>query len=135
MTLNDLFDTMWSIGSVAITCRNEGRYLHEFRFAPSEPSGNGPRIRIASEEVTYIVGPVNVHGRKTRGGSEMAWGYLDGSIPKELMNAKVDNMTIASLQRGYDVHINTEEVSEMMVEVLRKKLEKKKWRASDEMAL
>ena len=135
MTLNDLFDTMWRITRVEVTCRNNGTFLHSFRFEPDEPGGNGLRIRIASEEVTYIVGPVNVHGSKTRYGAETAWGYLDGSIPKELMEAKVDILTVGSGQGGYQVYIDTEEVPEMMVEVLKKNLEDKKWRASDETGL
>lgn len=127
MTLGDLFDTMWSIGSATITCRDDGKFLHSFMFDPEEPSGNGLRVRIASEEVTYIVGPINVHG-----GREMGWGYKRGTIPNELMNAEIDHLGVSSYQRGYDVHIDTEEVPELMVEFLKKKLEKKKWRASDE---
>lgn len=126
MTLTDLFDTMWSISSVQITCRDDRRFMHSFHFDPEEPRGNGLRIDIASEKVTYIVGPINVHG-----GREMGWGYKKGSIPNELMNAEIDHLGIANYQRGYDVSIDTEEVSEMMVEFLKKKLEKKKWRSME----
>ena len=123
MTLGDLFDAMWSISSVQITCRDDGKFMHSFYFDPEEPRGNGLRIDIASEKVTYIVGPINVHG-----GREMGWGYKRGTIPNELMNAEIDHLGIANYQRGYDVRIDTEEVPELMVEFLKKKLEKKKWR-------
>lgn len=132
MTLTDLFDTMWSIVSVCVDCRMNGRMLHTFYFSPEYPHGDGLRMRIAMEAVSYIVGPVNEHGRRKKNGqSEFGWGYLKGSIPKELMNTKINALTVGSYSDGYHVLISAE-VDPLTVEVLRTALEKKKWRASDE---
>ena len=134
MTLEDLFDTMWSINSVDFTARMNGKLMHTFYFSPKAPSGNGLRMRIAMEEVSYILGPVNEHGQRRRGGRpEMGWGYLEGSIPKELMNAKIDTLTVASYSHGYHITISAE-MDPMTVEVLRTTLEPKKWRPADEPA-
>ena len=130
MTLRDLFDAMWSITEADITCRQnggEGLYIHRFLFREKEPTGCGLIYDIKADRVTCILGPINVYGRPTRGGVETGWGYLEKSIPEELMTAPIRHMgVINSYRDGYSVSLDVD-LQELTVETLKHDLAGRAW--------
>jgi len=132
MTLKDLFDVMWDITEAGITCRNDSKYIHKFIFGPETPWGSGLLYDIKSGRVTAVIGPINAHGiAKGRNNPEIGWGYLEKSIPKELMEAPVVHLLVSSMPKGNGHRVSIDvEIQPLTVEVLKKGL--KGWNPVEE---
>ena len=101
MTLNDIFAVTWDITELSITARDaDGRFLHEWLYAPGEILSMHQRHDIEDGKLTYIDRPINAHGKNTRGGSEMAWGVDKKRIHKELREAPITVMSMYMMSQG-----------------------------------
>jgi hypothetical protein len=109
MTLRDLFNTMWDITVVKIDAREDGtRLIHQFIFSQFYHPGLTERHDIEAGKITVVLGRINHHGEPTRNGSEMAWGWVKGSIPDYFMDAEIVHFLPMSnySEGGHTVYIS-----------------------------
>lgn len=125
INLQEVFDVTWDITCAQITARREGlSFIHEFIFAdPSYFVSQFQWYRIQEGKLTIVPGPINCHGELVRGVSESGWGYKNGSIPKELMEAPITVMSMRERYQNKGKHIRIDvECNDLTVEVLKQKL-------------
>lgn len=131
ITLQEVFDVTWTITTAKITARDEkGKLLHKFIFSDEYYVSIHQWHDIEAGRLTIVLGKINVHGDATRGGPEIAWGFKDKSIPKDLMEAPIMHMGMISRyqSKGTQVDIDVE-CSRMTAEILKQSLADKalKW--------
>lgn len=99
ITLRDLFKTTWTITRVELTVRDEQMKL----LCNAWFGKDCDRDHISSQTLmaygwskgTLILSDrkINVHGDADgRGQPAMGWGYKEGSIPKQLMDAEITHL-------------------------------------------
>ncbi len=101
MTLTDIFEVTWDITELYITAREEDlTFIHQWIYAPDPGLSIHQKYDIADGKLTVIEKRINVHGKDTRGGPEMAWGVETKAIHKELITAPVSLLMMLPRSQG-----------------------------------
>ena len=101
ITLDEIFEVVWDITELQITARDaDGRFLHEWLYAPGREMSMYQRYDIKDGKLTYIDRKINHHGEATRSGTEMAWGVDKKRIHKELREAPITVMRTHMMSQG-----------------------------------
>ena len=98
ITLRDLFDVTWTITRLELAVRDEQlRLLYRAMIGK-----DCDRDHISTKTLTlygWTKGTlvlsnrkINAHGDASRRGPEMGWGYKDGSVPDQLLDAEITHL-------------------------------------------
>lgn len=121
--VSDLFDVTPTITRMDITARAEdSHYLHRWIVGESVAYETLPfklKLDVEHGRATDINAKINVHGDTVRNLPEMEWGYKKGSIPDEILDATVTNLSMRC-KNGitYDVDVDIE-LSQLTAEAIK----------------
>lgn len=127
--LKDLLEVMYNVTEMEINARNpDTRLLHTFYFSQDDFGDLPPgvRDRILMGQTMFIQDRINVHGKATRGGAEMAFGVEMKAIPKEFLDAEVFHFLDFTRREG--LHLSVDVImQELQCETARANLQKRAW--------
>lgn len=119
----DLFEVTPTITRLTVTARAQGtRWLHRWIVGEGvayETLPIGTKRDIEKGRATDIGTKINAHGDPVRGQPEIGWGYKTGTIPCEILDAKVTALAMHCWDGiKYDVSVDIE-LDQLTVETLK----------------
>lgn len=127
MNLLDIADVAWATTRLDITVRDEtGRRLRQYLIGDwPEQLGIGTVQDIIAGRTMICRRNINVHGRPTRGGSEMGWGLDKKSVPKVLATAEITRLTMDCYGRSSAIMVDVDiMIPKLTYEVERRMIDK-----------